>query len=540
MCSLLFRTIHVWRPRRDQRESLPPSTQAVALRPYHTQSEASRGRNWLLGAAWVLSCVTYGFAYAYLVPHLMPLLAVPVAMLAALAIWALPDTESAPTNLIESLLFAYFVALIMWPNYLAIALPGLPWITLLRLVGFPLAGLTLISVSMSANFRSDLAKILISAGPVWKMLALFIAIQTITIAFSRQVADSIQMIIVSQLNWTLIFFVSCYVFNRRGRALLWSYLVWGMAIAVSIIGVLEHYEGHLPWAGHIPSFLRVNADFLRLILNGGSRAGSHRVQATFGTSLGLAEYLALSAPFVIHFAIAGSRPFVRIAAVATLPLSLSVILVTESRLGVIGLFLGSLVYLLFWAGLRWRRNRASFFGPAIALTYPVIFILALASTLFVHRLSAVVWGNGPQNDSNAGRAEEWRMAGSRFLENPLGHGGGTSAVVLGFVQPDGRLTIDSNYLSVVLDYGVLGLILYYGSIVYSIYLSAKCVLSVKTTDVEQNLLVPIATSLAVFLFTSSVLSETDNHPIIFMLMGMAVALVHRSRQSNGATAAAPL
>lgn len=510
----------------------PSSAPNVTLRPYHFQAGRA-WRNFWLPVAFAFSCTVYGFAFALLAPNLMGLLALPIAILAAMVIWALPDTISAPTGPIQPLFFAFFAALVMWPNYLAIALPGLPWITLIRLIGFPLAALTLISASMSSSFRSALAEILASASVIWKMVALFVALQLVTLAFSKQVGYSTQVVLISQINCTLIFFVSCYVFSNKDRVTYWSYLIWAMAISVSLIGVLEHQEGRVPWAGHVPSFLKVNDPLIGLILTGGSRAGIHRVQATFSTSLGLSEYLALAAPFIIHFMIAGTRLLVRLAAAATLPLVLYAILITESRLGVVGVLLGSLTYLLLWAALRWRRDSKSVIGPAVALAYPLIFTLAIMSTFFIHRLHAAVWGNGVQDESNAGRAEEWALAIPKVLHNPFGYGAGTGGGVLNYLEADGRPTIDSYYISVVLEYGILGLILYYGAICYGIYLCAKLLMTNSGRDAEQSFLIPITASMVTFLFTKSVLSEVDNNPIVFALMGMVVALVHRSRASTG-------
>ncbi len=408
----------------------------------------------------------------------------------------------------------------------------MPWITLLRLIGFSLAALTLISLSMSGNFRSNLAGIISSASVVWKMLALFVVIQVTTLAFSNQLGFSTQIVLINQIDCTLIFFAGCYVFSNKGSIFVWSYLMWASAVGVSLIGLIEQHEGRLPWAGHIPSFLKVNDPVISYILNGASREGMHRLQSTFAHPLIFAEYLTLAAPFVIHFAIAGRRPIIRLAAAASLPLLLYVVLSTLERLGVIGVILGSLTYLLFWAGLRWRRDRKSVFGPAVALAYPLIFTLAVVSTLFVHRLHAVVWGNGAENDSNAARAAQWASAIPKILRNPFGHGAGLGAAVLGNRELDGRLTIDSYYLSTVIEFGLVGFLLYYGVICYALFLCAKLLVTNGARDNEQDLFVPVASSIVVFLFTKSVLSASMNNPIIFALMAMVVAIAHQSGESR--------
>src|ERR1700748_1026945 len=118
----------IW-PRRFAR---PREAPAVALAPYH-----SLRRNWLRKitglTCLMLFCLIYGFFFSVFAPAYFVLFAAPPAILMLLVIWALPDLDWAPTRQLEWAFYATFIALIVWPNYLAIALPGLPWITLVRL-----------------------------------------------------------------------------------------------------------------------------------------------------------------------------------------------------------------------------------------------------------------------------------------------------------------------------------------------------------------------------------------------------------------------
>src|SRR3546814_123436 len=79
-------------------------------------------------------------------------------------------------------LIAFLIALPLWPNYLAIALPGMPWITLLRIIGAPMILLLLIALSVSAEFRRGLCASLDATAPVWKMLVALVIIQFLSLA----------------------------------------------------------------------------------------------------------------------------------------------------------------------------------------------------------------------------------------------------------------------------------------------------------------------------------------------------------------------
>ena len=82
-------------------------------------------------------CFFYGAAYSIFAPYYVIAFFIPPAVLTLLVIWVLPDLEP-PVRTMEWLFFAFFVALVTWPDYLAVALPGLPWITIARLTCYPL------------------------------------------------------------------------------------------------------------------------------------------------------------------------------------------------------------------------------------------------------------------------------------------------------------------------------------------------------------------------------------------------------------------
>jgi O-antigen ligase len=120
-----------------------------------------------------------------------------------------------------------------------------------------------------------------------------------------------------------------------------------------------------------------------------------------------------------------------------------------------------------------------------------------------------------------------------IAKNPLGYGAGQSGDVLGF-KTGSFQTIDNYYLSIALEYGVVGFVLYYGLLLMMMYLSARAVMyTPRNADPEQDFIVPIAISLAVFFVIKLVFSQQDNHPLIYMMMGMLMALFFRTRRAVG-------
>lgn len=522
-------------PAQDQARK-PARQRTPVLKPYTDDSRTRLRR--LIGVAalggLMFFCLIYGFYYALTTPFLLTQFMAPLGLLGALAIWALPDMKTAPTRLLEVLFFTFFVMALVWPNYLAISLPGLPWITSVRLVGFPLAFILLVSVSVSSDFRKRTAEAVRAIPYLWIFVAGFVGVQGLSVIISDNPFESLNAVIAFQISWTAIFFTACYVFLRPGNVEKWAAILWACAIGLCLLGIWEKQLFHVPWANSIPSFLAVGDEYVQRVLAGSSRFGKYRVQTVHSTSLGFAEFLALTTPFVIHFMMGAYKTSVRVAAGASLLLIFYTILATDSRLGVVGFFLGALLYTFGWSLMRWRNVKGSLVGPAIVLAYPVFFCLFVAATFVVQRIKSIVWGNGATSYSDQGRLDQLASGLPKVFSHPQGFGASRGAEELGYTNLGGTMTIDNYYLLIALDYGWLGLIFYYGTILIVILNAARFGLVAKVKSQEHTLLIPIGISLAVFFVIKAIFSQTYNHTLQFMMMGMAAALIFRIKNGDAA------
>src|SRR3546814_17222580 len=97
-------------------------------------------------------------------------------------------------------------------------------------------------------------------------------------------------------------------------------------------------------------------------------------------------------PFALHLVMCTRRFWVRMAAACYLPVLFWAILLTDSRLGVVGYCLSFLFYLFIHGLIKWRSERRSLVGTAIILAYPLLFTGFIVTTFFVQRLNRLVWG----------------------------------------------------------------------------------------------------------------------------------------------------
>jgi len=299
-------------------------------------------------------------------------------------------------------------------------------------------------------------------------------------------------------------------------------------MVVGVIGVFEARAEHVLWVDHIPSFLKIEDPSVMATLAGNRRLGNgtYRVESTFSSPLGLGEYMSLTIPFVIQFAVSAKGWRLRWSAWVSTFFVLFIAFISGSRLGLIGCLLATILYAGVWSVLKWRRQPESLIGPSVALAYPTIFVGLLTAGTFIGRIRKVIWGTGSQQFSDDARKEQWRIGVPKILHHPWGNGMGMGSQTLDF-SPFGVQTIDSYYLSILLEYGILGFFIFYGMFVYAIYRCAKATLNLNNSDDEFRYFVPIAISLTNFFIVKSVFSQEDNHALVFMMLGMVVALIHR-------------
>ena len=484
----------------------------------------------------LLALLVFAFFYSALFTligrFLMLQFMIPLMILLAFVVWMLPENDRPPTRALQVLAFSYLAALLCWPDYLAIALPGLPWITLLRLTGFPMAFILLMCVSVSPTFRAAMKERLSAVPIIWKAMVGFCFVGLYSIALSKDPGFSFNKFTIAIINWTVPFFVGVWVFSLPRRIVWLGYILWGIAIYVCLIGFQEWRHSIVPWAGHIPSFLAIEDEAVQRIMSGAARkaSGIYRVQSKFTTSLTLAEYLSLALPLILHIMVKTDRLWIRLATIASIPLIVWTLVKTDARLGMVGLFMSLLFYALAWGIMRWRNDKTSLFGPALTIAYPAIFCAFITATFFVGRLRALVWGSGAQSASTETRKQMYRDGIPMIMHNPIGHGFGTGARTLGFMNGNGTLTIDTYYLAIGLEFGVLGFILYYGMFVAAIWQGTRTVWRAPRGDALY--LVPITISLAIFGIGKAVLSQQENHPLVFMLLGASVALMWRAKMDE--------
>jgi hypothetical protein len=479
-----------------------------------------------------LACLVYGFFFGLTAPYMMVPFAAPIGALGLLVIWALPDQRSAPTLGIEVLFLAYVICLVLWPDYLAIALPGLPWITTVRLIGLPMAALLLVSLSVSRTFFREVVASVTAIKPIWYSLSAFWVLQFVTIFLSSSPGASANLVLTYMINWTCIFVISCLIFRKVEFVERYWGLLCCLAIPICIVTTLEYRGQNILWAKHLPGFLQNPTDptfyhALQPVYRPGTMF--YRAKAIFKTPLVLAEFLGMLTPFFLHFATSSPKLLLRIGAAAMLPVCFVVIRMTDARLGLVAMLVSTLLYGLAWSYREWRSRPQNLFSTAIVFASPAAFIGGIGFVLSSHSLKMMVLGGNAQASSNAARSDQLTVALGKVATHPWGYGPGQAGLAMGYGEGS-FVTIDNYFIAIILDYGVIGVTLWYSTFLFSIYYALRYSISAQYIQRrEGRLLMPLGVALCAFLVVKWVHGQYDLHSTEYMMLGMVSALVLRLR-----------
>ncbi|UAJ12688.1 O-antigen ligase family protein [Glacieibacterium megasporae] len=451
-------------------------------------------------------------------------LVIPIIVLALLSLWMLPDIGRYPAAMLRTLFKTHLYSFLLWPSYVALSLPGLPWITPTRLILYTFSAVLVFSLSVSGDLRQYLQHRLRSSGWIWISFLTWEAIQVVTIPISDDKSSSLTAFINTQVYLLFPLIGALTVFRDKVEAARAINILMVSVVILCFIGLLEYKMQMPPWAEHIPHFLRIDPVLLSTILSSQARSGNglYRVRATYAVSLLFAEVLAVMIPFFLMKIIFPSRPFVRTLSLISLPLIMFTIVRTQSRLGIVGGLVSTAVYLMFVAFKRLKSHPTSLVAASVFYAAPIGLVLFLGVIASSHTLSQSVLGGGSQAASDASRKEQRDLALTRVLHNPIGYGPGRSGEVLGYVGVNGLNTVDSYVITLLMDTGVIGLLSFGAIFVLTAFSCARAYIQLEVA--ENDLRAPIAAMLSSFLVIKLVLSETNNHTLMFIMVGLALSL----------------
>jgi hypothetical protein len=499
---------------------LPPYTRRV--------DDAQHRVTKLIGvSALVLLAMVLGFfigifgMYGWYVP------AIPVALLAFIALWMAPDVDTRLDGAIERSYFIYWGLALMWPSYIALNVPGLPWVSFQRLAMLVTAVLCLTALSMSPRIRAQMLEVLTSNKVMLRFFLAWVIIHAIMLPVGFM--ESTGRWVSHSLIWHFLFIISCWIMAKPGNGIRLNRLILIAAAVTAAVTIPEAMQEQPIWVEYIPGFLGIDPELQEQLQFGVVRGTEYRARSIFVVSLVYAEYIGMLLPFVLLAIMSAPSGWRRTAAVALLALVATAAVLTQARSALIALLAAATAFSAIWVLRRYKATKKDqdILSASMLYGFPAAALMLLIAVLTLPPLRVRILGGGQHAASDNAREAQWDMAIPQIITNPVGHGMGSIDRVVPYTNLAGKFTIDSYPINLLIEYGIPGFIAFVGFFATAIYLGMKTFTN--AANKEEELAGAAAVGILSFLITRLILSSEGGQNIAFGFAGVILALHFRQQ-----------
>lgn len=453
--------------------------------------------------------------------------AILIAPLLLIILWKFPDTHSPPPLDRIRLIFTIWLVLsIIWPYYLVINLPGLGSVYPVRLLLIFVIFYTGFYLLKSPTIKSQVICYFSTYRLAFFLLFTYLALQFIASFFVGTFEGAPYLFSRQMFEVFIPLLFVLFLFNSKEKVISLFNMLFYVSVIVVLIGLFEAVFNKGFYSTFVPATMLSEEEFVLEAIEDKVRNG-FRVQSVFGHPLVLAQYLVLTFPLFLYKFMVNKNLIFKLTVLILIVFLLFVVLRTESRAALGALFIQGLVFLILVLFFILKEKRVNPLGWLFLLISPLLIVGAIVIALLSQDL---LIGQSPVEMSSAyGRLVMLEKAVNIFMNQPVhfftGFGSGLAAVTLGYYSPNGNLTIDSFLLTVILESGIFGLLLFVFFFIYHIFLGIK--LYLRNDDI-QILAIAIVIGLIGYLVISITSSRPENLRLIYIYALSTLILTYQT------------
>ena len=482
-------------------------------------------------AAWAVASIGLGVLLGFSAVILPPMGAFGIVAIAGLVLlWVMPDLPLVSPGFIRKAFFFMLIADLAVPFYYAIQFPGLPWISVRRLATFTLVAPFLVAVAASSEVRRHIAERVRASLLIFLCAAGFLAVAGLSVLTSISPTKSTSALVDLVLSCYVPFFAMIYIAKDKNDVVFLLKIICLCAVFNTGAGIVEFLLKHRFFADIFPksmlaTMIENNPTLINLLPSPQDfRNGLFRASSSFVTPLSFGEFEIIVIPIGLFFLLHRGRRFERILGGIVAFGGIVGIFCSGSRGGFVGVIASVAVFVAFYS-IRKAVNSKGSLAPAIAALLSIIgFCCVIGLIMVSHQAHDMVLGGAAQSGSTDARYIQWAAGMPSIKSNPItGHGYGLGGLILGLGQ------IDSYILSLVVETGVVGLVFFLGLLVLPVWYGLRNYLS----DMSESgaLAGALACSFIGFIMNRLVLSQKENHMLMFSLLAIVIVLNYeRARQ----------
>lgn len=475
----------------------------------------------------ILISMFVGFLVAVLPVGIAARLMLPIlAFLAFVIVWLYRQDHHSAFNFPIRLLFLTTATLsVLWPRYIFFHLGGLPgfnFYTLCIFLCIPVGVSILIYSGVDwRSFKSYFTKggaiaWLCVLWPIWAM--------TCSVLGEEPLYSTVEFFKESIYITSFIFFGVLITLFPGGTTCLLRCLIV-VAFIVAALGVIE-------------SFIYKNL-FIQFASTGGSiesqkllqniladkiRSGNYRIQSVFDHPIVFSQFISAILPLAAFSFIHDKNKIIKVISFLLLPMVLLAVVKSGSRSGFFSLAAAFACMAFVW----WfRALKQGYFSRALALISLPAMIGACALAYFF--LGELFAGRSQHEVSSTNTRLYMLESGIKALsESPIiGFGHGIAITKAGVTSFTGTATIDNYLLSIVLDYGLGGLLLFIA--ILTLYSVRSIKFSIQSSSAEGAFVGACCASLLAMFVTFSGLSINQNMTLFWLILTISLPILSGSR-----------
>lgn len=454
-----------------------PQYKSTEFKPWWPAVQLTMAATGVILAMYVGALLALGGSQAF------NYVAAPVGVIAGLALWLMPDVTNPRDPPFHKLFLAYLFLVSAWPNYVALALPGLPWITPARLVLIGLLLTVTLQLAQNAQLRRYVVDTMTHDKWVARAWLCYYAVCLLVAAVGLTPATSLGIVANSLMLNSVHMVVAVWLFRRESAYWSVTLSITLALIFVLLVALLESWMQMPPWINHIPSFMRVDEDYLELYLSPQSRIGDgrYRVRSTFPLVLYFGFYLNLVMPLLLYYMSRMRGPKILLA-LALAVLIAFVVWFANARTAILSVAfsVAGFMALLMGRQLLSGRKTDGLKSGLVLAGLAAALLMGAALVASSHRAKVFMFGGAQHADSDAGRDLQWDNTWRYLRGNVIGAGAGNSGILVGVPQANGILAVDSGWINILVDNGPLSFVFYMTIWLRLIYLGIVTFLRART------------------------------------------------------------
>ncbi len=474
---------------------------------------------------WAAASVVLGLVVGFAAVVLPPTGAFGiVAVVGVVLLWAMPDLPLISVGAIRKAFFVMLIADLCVPFYYTIQISDLPWISARRVTTFALVALFLLRVGGSSDARRRIARRIRSSWLIFICVAGFLIIAFLSIFTSLVPTESISALTDALLSWYVPFLAMIYIIDDSDDILFILRIICFCAIFNTAAGILEFFFQHRFFIDVFPKAmlgtLIENNPSLQALITPQFRNGLYRASSLFVVPLSFGEFEIIVVPIGLFFALNRRGSSDKILGWSVIFGGVIGIFCSGSRGAYMGFLASTAVFLVIWSVRKALQNKTSLLPAIVGLTSVISFATIIALIIVWPRAHNLVLGGGMEAYSDQGRAQQWEAGLSFIAANPItGHGFALGGFAL---EQKGFISIDSYVLSLLIETGVPGLVFFAGILLLPVWHGLRNYLSDRSQAGAAA--GALACSFIAFAVNRLVLSQRENHMLIFSLLAVVIVL----------------